>query len=133
MHRDEGAVDELFQSEYEAAVFATSGRPHWEPYERGKRYCPTSFIQHVAADEKSSGQGIIFGTKPVEILIPYIKILTKRGGLIVEPFGGSGSTGVAALKLGRRCYMMEKSSVYTEVIKHRIEKLLGVKAQKINE
>jgi DNA modification methylase len=66
-------------------------------------YCDTPH------DEKSSGQGIIFGTKPVEILIPYIKVLTKRGELVLEPFGGSGSTLIAATKLARRCYIMEKS------------------------
>ena len=49
---------------------------------------------------------------------------------MVEPFGGSGSTAVAAIKLGRRFRMMEKSSVYTEVIRKRLEKLLGVKAKK---
>ena len=122
---------ELFQNEYEAALFATSGKPHWEPYKKGKKYCPTDFIQHAAADEKNSGQGVVFGTKPLEILYPYIKVLTQRGDLVIEPFGGSGSTGVAALKLGRRCYMMEKSSVYCEIIKRRIEKLLGLKAIKL--
>jgi hypothetical protein len=65
---------ELLQNEYETALFAISGKPHWESYGKGKKYCPTDFIDFNAADEKSSGQGIIFGTKPVEILIPYIKI-----------------------------------------------------------
>ena len=119
-----------FQHEYENALYATSGKPHWESYEKGKKICPTDFISHTAADKKSSGQEIVFGTKPLELLIPYIKVLTKRGNLVVEPFGGSGSTAVAAIKLGRRFRMMEKSSVYTEVIRKRLEKLLGVKAKK---
>ena len=105
----------------------------WENYKKGKKYCPTDFIEFVAADEKSSGQGIIFGTKPLEILIPYIKVLTKRGDLIVEPFGGSGSTLIAATKMKRRCYVMEKSPVYAEVIKKRWENLTGLKGIKINE
>lgn len=123
---------ELFQQEYENALFATSGKPHWEGYEKGKRICPTDFIEFKAADEKSSGQGIIFGTKPIEILIPYIKVLTKRGDLIAEPFGGSGSTLIAAEKMNRRCYLMEKSPVYAEVIRKRWEKLTGKKAVKIH-
>ena len=127
----EDEPNELFQSEYENAVFATSGRPHWEGYEKGKSICPTDFIECKAADEKSSGQGIIFGTKPLEILIPYVKVLTKRNDLIVEPFGGSGSTLIASIKMGRRCYLMEKSPVYAEVIKHRWEKLTSKKALKI--
>jgi DNA modification methylase len=124
--------EELLENEYETALYAISGRPHWESYEKGKKYCPTDFIDFKAADEKSSGQGIIFGTKPLEILIPYIKVLTKRGDLISEPFGGSGSTLIAAEKMKRRCYLMEKSPVYAEVIRNRWEKLTSQKAKKIN-
>ena len=111
--------EELFQNEYESALFATAGSPHWESYEKGKKICPTDFISHIAADKKSSGQDIIFGTKPIELLIPYIKVLTKRDDLVLEPFGGSGSTLIASLTIGRRCYLMEKSPVYAEVILRR--------------
>ena len=123
--------DELFQNEYENALYATAGKPHWEGYEKGKKICPTDFIDHIAADQKSSGQGIIFGTKPLELLTPYIKVLTKRDDLIVEPFGGSGSTLIAAHKMKRRCFLMEKSPVYTAVILKRWEKLTGCKAIKL--
>ena len=113
-------------------MFATTGSPTWESYGKGKKYCPTDFITHIAADKKSSGQDIIFGTKPLELLIPYIKVLTKRDDLVLEPFGGSGSTLIASLKLGRKCRIMEKSPVYTEIIKQRWEKHTGKKAIKIN-
>lgn len=126
------AEDELLQNEYETALYAIAGKPHWEGYEKGKKIQPTDFIEYKAADEKSSGQGIIFGTKPIEILIPYIKVLTKRGDLIIEPFGGSGSTLIASQKMGRRCFIMEKSPVYAEVIKKRWEKLTGEKGIKIS-
>lgn len=124
--------DELLQNEYETALYAIAGKPHWEGYQKGKKIQPTDFIEYKAADEKSSGQGIIFGTKPIEILIPYIKVLTKRGDLIIEPFGGSGSTLIASQKIGRRCFIMEKSPVYAEVIKKRWEKLTGEKGIKIS-
>ena len=124
--------EELLQNEYETALYAITGKPHWEGYEKGKKICPTDFLEFKAADEKSSGQGIIFGTKPIEILIPYIKTLTKRGDLIVEPFCGSASTAIAAIKMNRRCYLMEKSPVYAMVAMHRWEKLTGLKAQKIH-
>jgi len=124
--------EELLQNEYENAIFATSGKPYWEGYKKGKKICPTDFLDFNAADEKSSGQGIIFGTKPLEILIPYIKVLTQRNDLIIEPFGGSGSTLIAAEKMKRRCYLMEKSPVYCEVIKKRWEKFSGQKGVKIH-
>lgn len=120
------------QEEYETALYAISGKPQWEGYKAGKKYQPTDFIEFQASDEKHSGQGVIFGTKPLEILIPYIKVLTKRGDLIVEPFCGSGSTLIAANKLKRRCFIMEKSPVYAEVAMKRWEKATGLKREKIN-
>ncbi len=119
------------QEEYETALYAIAGKPHWQNYSKGKHQ-PTDFIDFNAADEKSSGQGIIFGVKPLEILIPYIKVLTKRGDLIVEPFCGSGSTLCAATKLKRRCYIMEKSPVYAEVAMDRWEKMTGLKRKKLS-
>jgi DNA modification methylase len=118
------------QEEYETALYAIAGKPQWEGYEGGKKYQPTDFIEYQASDEKSSGQGVIFGTKPIEILIPYIKVLTKRGDLVVEPFCGSGSTLIAATKLKRRCFIMEKSPVYAEVALKRLGKTNRTKTGK---
>lgn len=123
--------NEGLQEEYETALYAISGKPQWEGYEKGKKVQPTDFIEHIASDEKSSGQGIIFGTKPIEILIPYIKVLTKRDDLVAEPFGGSGSTLIACEKMKRKCFLMEKSPIYAEVIRNRWQKLTGQKAIKL--
>ena len=120
------------QEEYETALFAISGKPQWEEYEKGQAM-PTDFIQCDTDDQKNSGQGIIFGTKPLEVLIPYIKVLTKRGDLVVEPFCGSGSTLIASTKLKRRCYIMEKSPVYAEVALKRWETLTGKKRELVYE
>lgn len=119
------------QEEYETALYAIGGKPQWEGYEGGKKYQPTDFISYMASDEKHSGQGVIFGTKPIEILVPYIKVLTIRGDLVVEPFCGSGSTLIASTKLKRRCNIMEKSPTYAEVALHRWEKLTGQKRVKL--
>jgi len=124
------------QEQYNTALYAISGKPQWEGYEKDKLFQPTDFIEYNADDEQNSGQGIIFGTKPLPILIPYIKVLTKRGDLVVEPFCGSGSTLIASTRLGRRCYIMEKSPVYAEVALRRWEKETGLKRElisKVNE
>lgn len=128
-HEDE---EQPLQELYETALFAISGKPQWEGYEKGQKYMPTDFIEFNASDEKHSGQGVIFGTKPIEILIPYIKVLTKRGDLVVEPFGGSGSTLIASNKLKRRCFIMEKVPTYAEVIMKRWENETGLKRQLIS-
>lgn len=125
------AEEELLQNEYETALFAISGKPHWESYKKGNIYVPTDHISFHTDDVKYSGQSIVFGTKPLEILIPYIKVLTKRGDLIVEPFGGSGSTLIAAEKMKRRCYAMEKVPAYCHVIMHRWQKLTRLTPKKL--
>jgi DNA modification methylase len=125
--------EQPLQELYETALFAISGKPQWEGYEKGQKYMPTDFIEHNACDEKHSGQGVIFGTKPIEILIPYIKVLTKRGDLVVEPFGGSGSTLIASTKLKRRCFIMEKVPTYAEVIMKRWENETGLKRKLISQ
>lgn len=122
------------QEMYETALYAIQGKPHWEGYEHGKNALlqPTDFIEYNADDEKQSGQNIVFGTKPLNILVPYIKFLTKRGDLVVEPFCGSGSTLIASTKLGRRCFIMEKQPIYAEVALARWEKETGLKRQLIS-
>lgn len=130
-YNDSDEADGL-QEEYETALYAISGKPHWEQYDKKDKRRPSDFIQFEINDKKYSGQDVVFGTKPLAILIPYIKILTKRGDLIVEPFCGSGSTLIAATKLNRRCYVMEKSPVYAEVTMKRWEKLTGKERIKID-
>lgn len=130
-YEDEGNLQEV----YETALYAISGKPQWEGYKKGKdkNLMPTDFIEFNAADEKSSGQAVVFGIKPLDILIPYIKVLTKRGDLVVEPFCGSGSTLIASSKLGRRCFIMEKQPIYAEVALARWEKETGLKRVLIHE
>ncbi|MBU1165236.1 ParB N-terminal domain-containing protein [Patescibacteria group bacterium] len=120
------------ENEYQLALYAIKGKPHWEGYQKGKRICPTDHIDFRASDEKHSGQGIIFGTKPLEVLIPYIKVLTRRGDIVLDTFGGSGSTLCACEKMKRRCFMVEKVPIYVEVIKRRFECLTGQKPLKLD-
>lgn len=60
---------------------------------------------------------------PIELPSEYIKALTNENDLICEPFCGSGSTMVAAHQLNRKCYGMELSEKYCQVIIDRMRKL----------
>lgn len=55
---------------------------------------------------------------------------TRAGEVCYEPFAGSGSQLIAAEKLGRRCYALEISSQYCDVIVRRWEAFTGKKARK---
>jgi DNA modification methylase len=71
--------------------------------------------------------------KPVALAEIAIKNSSKRGDIVLDLFGGSGSTLIACEKLNRRCYMMEIEPIYCQVIIDRWEKFTNKKAQKISE
>ena len=48
-----------------------------------------------------------------------------KGGICVEPFGGSGATLMGAEKTGRACYTMELQPKYVDVIVRRWQKFTG--------
>jgi len=59
--------------------------------------------------------------KPVKLAEQVINLTTKPGDVIFDPFGGSGTTGVAALNLGRKAVIVELDSGFFEIAKKRIE------------
>ena len=63
--------------------------------------------------------------KPISILEKYIRICSAEGGTILDPFAGSGSCGVAAIKLGRKFTGIEISPVYFDIACRRISDALS--------
>jgi site-specific DNA-methyltransferase (adenine-specific) len=57
--------------------------------------------------------------KSVDMLIYLIKNSSKRGDLVADFFGGSGSTLIAAEQTGRKAYLMELDEKYCDVIRKR--------------
>jgi site-specific DNA-methyltransferase (adenine-specific) len=66
--------------------------------------------------------------KPVDLISYQIKNSTKQGCVVLDLFGGSGTTLIACEQLKRNCYMMELDPRYVDVIIDRWEKLTGEKA-----
>ena len=69
-------------------------------------------------------------TFPVEL--PFYIIQNFTDNSVLDLFGETGTTMIAAEQLGRKCYMMELDPHYCDVIIARWEKLTGKKAEKIN-
>ena len=69
--------------------------------------------------------------KPVGLVSNCMLDTTKEGDNIIDLFGGSGTTLIAAEQLNRKCYMMELDPHYCDVIIARWEKLTGNKAERI--
>jgi DNA modification methylase len=58
--------------------------------------------------------------KPIALMEYLIKLVTPEGGIVLEPFMGSGSTGIAAKNLGMSFIGIEKEEEYFEIAKQRI-------------
>lgn len=63
--------------------------------------------------------------KPVELLAQYIRLASDEGDTVLDPFMGSGSTGVASINTGRDFIGIELDDNYFEIAKNRIEKALA--------
>ena len=70
--------------------------------------------------------------KPIKLLARQIKNSSKKGELVVDLFGGSGSTLITCEQLDRVCYMIEYDPKYADVIIQRYEELTGDKAVLLN-
>ena len=66
--------------------------------------------------------------KPVELIARLVQNSSAVGEVLYEPFCGSGTTLIAAEQLGRKCYGMEISPAYCDVIVKRWETLTGRQA-----
>lgn len=67
--------------------------------------------------------------KPISLVQRMISYSSREGEIVLDLFGGSGSTMVACQKLNRKCYMMELDPKYCDVIVKRWEDFTGQKAK----
>lgn len=80
--------------------------------------------------KKSDTTGNHPTVKPIELIGNEIKISSKVNSIVVDFFGGSGSTLIACEQLNRKCYMCELDEHYCDVIIQRWENLTKEKAEK---
>ena len=71
--------------------------------------------------------------KPVAVSATAIENTTHKNDIVLDLFGGSGSTLIACEQLERRCFMMELDPKYVDVIIQRWENFTGKKAEKIEK
>ena len=95
----------------------------WTNFGRNVRH-----ISHHWGDEKK----LHVTMKPVKVIAWAIQQAKEKAEVIVDLFGGSGSTLIACEQLNRKCYMTELDPKYCDVIIQRWENLTGKKAKLIN-
>jgi DNA modification methylase len=131
---------------YEPCVYATRGKPYLSPVSlnfsevlnkeiasSGNKLLDDMLdVIDLWLAKRVNGQSYQHPTqKPVTLHERPIKRSTKPGAIILDVFGGSGSTLLAAEQMKRICYMVEAEPIFVDVIIERFEKATGIKAKKI--
>jgi site-specific DNA-methyltransferase (adenine-specific) len=75
-------------------------------------------VEKPGAEERGPVGGHLT-PKPVELLAHMIRLFSEEGQIVLDPFLGSGSTAVAALRTGRRCIGIDKELAYLEISRRR--------------
>lgn len=94
-------------------------------------YLGPNNVPDVWSVKKVNPQSMIHLTeKPVELAVRAIQYSSRAGEHVLDLFGGSGSTLIAAEQTGRRAFLMELDPPYCDVIVHRWEQFTGRKAER---
>jgi hypothetical protein len=99
-------------------------RPDYTPYQ--DTLCgggsAARFFYCAKASRKERGEGNTHPTvKPLALMQYLVRLITPPGGLVLDPFTGSGTTGVAAIREGVRFVGIEQSAEYAALAERRIQ------------
>ena len=111
--------------------YHTKYEPIWYGWKEGTRLCPLedrkqSDVWDIPRPKKSEEHPTM---KPVELVVRAIKNSSRPGNIVIDLFGGSGTTLIASEQTGRKCRMMELDPKYCDVIIKRWETFTGKKAE----
>jgi DNA modification methylase len=125
-NKTNGGMGSLYRSKHElVCIFRKPGAPHINNVELGKhgRY-RTNVWQYAGANAFSATRDEDLAAhptvKPVALIMDAILDCSKRKGIVLDAFSGSGTTLVAAHKTGRRGYGIELDPHYCDVILRRM-------------
>lgn len=65
-------------------------------------------------------KGAHFATFPPDLIRPCVLAGAPRGGLVLDPFGGAGTTALVAMQEGRRSVLLELNPEYASIARHRL-------------
>lgn len=125
----------FYRSQHELILIAKNGdSPHLNTFELGQHGRHRSNIWMYAGNNSFHGDreaelAMHPTTKPVEMLADILRDVTRRKGVILDPFGGSGSIVIAAEKTGRCARVIEIDPHYCDVIVRRFETYTGKAAK----
>lgn len=99
-------------------IWQKPGKDYVFNYQLGHQ--PNYFVVPVVSGKEKTAHPT---QKPLKICSTLIAYFTNEGDTILDPFGGSGTTGVAAKMLGRKYVLIEKDEKYAKIIVDRIKRI----------
>lgn len=104
----------------------------WSRSKHKRRMLRHDWFGFLSSENSADARNRIHPTqKPVTLLADIIEQWGKNSNVILDLYGGSGSTLIACEQLNRKCYMMELDAHYVDVIIERWENFTGRKAVRI--
>jgi DNA modification methylase len=103
----------------------------WKEGAAHKFYGPNNAYDTWSIKKVNPQSMVHLTEKPVELAVRAMQYSSLAGENVLDLFGGSGSTLIAAEQTGRRAYLMELDELYCDVIVKRWEQFTGKKAQRI--
>lgn len=101
----------------------TGGASRFFPSFRYEGKARTGWERPVGMDQ-DTGEVVRHDTvKPVELMRWLVRLLTPPGGVVLDPFAGSGTTGEACLLEGVPCVLVEREGKYLQLIEQRVNRL----------
>lgn len=98
-------------------------------WKEGSHYFIDNRSLTTIIEEKKPSKSDLHPTmKPIPLIARNIENSSREGEIVLDLFGGSGTTMMAAEQLNRKCFMMEYFPIYIDVIVKRWEALTGKKA-----
>jgi site-specific DNA-methyltransferase (adenine-specific) len=74
----------------------------------------------IATDRNGRGDRVHTTQKPIGLMLRLVEQFTNPGDVVLDPFAGSGTTGIACLALGRRFIGVERDQAYAEIARKRL-------------
>jgi DNA modification methylase len=100
-----------------------NGRPATEP--RGDTGSAARFFYTAKADADDRIGSKHPTVKPVDLMQWLVRLITPKGGLVLDPFAGTGTTAEACFREGMRCMMVEREPEYQADIRRRMSLVLS--------
>lgn len=134
-NKTNGGMGSFYRSKHELIfVFKHGDAPHVNSFGLGDtgRY-RTNVWDYPGISSMSASRGSELAmhptVKPVALVADALRDCSRRGDVVLDPFGGSGTTLIAAQQTGRTARLIEFDPIYCDTIIRRFEQVTGKHAQ----